>query len=262
MSGALTWKDEPAWLSKLTAESIEAGRLPLRDILRGALYYPASSFDWDPVKYLAGHIHSFVYVDFAHAEEDFENALRSPGFHGYRILGKRSVVERELLPRGWNAEPADQRDRMPPDWRDAHPKPFCTWVVLEHREEEECLGPSRFSLLYWSHDGVDAFRKLYEARGLAPRAVAIIQPGHGFGGNWTDFNDPRGPLAQAVLTNAAGLSKLLLCGGDHVSVDELAPCWPGYEDFLGPYPKAGGGHVGIWKRTTRRAGISTLEEKA
>ncbi len=38
--------------------------LPLRELLEGALYYPSSGTDGDPVKYMGTLIQSFVYTDY------------------------------------------------------------------------------------------------------------------------------------------------------------------------------------------------------
>lgn len=253
MIETLALKDGPAWLASLTAESIRSGRFPLRDILRGSLFYPASGFDGDPVKYLGGYVHSFIYADYGVDEEAFEHALQAPGFHGYRILGKRAVDEKCLAGRNWDPESVPPEERPRIELFQAHGTPFCSWVVFERLPDfDEWHGPSRFSLLYWWQDGMTAFQRLYVSRHLAPKALAIIQPGHGFGGNWTDFFDPEGALARVVLENTAGQPGLLLCGGDYVTPDMLEPCWPGYEKLLEVCPKTGGGCVGVWKRVARK----------
>jgi hypothetical protein len=256
MIGSLSWKDEPAWLSRLTAESIQNGRFPLRNILRNSLYYPASGFDGDPVKYLAGHIHSFIYVDYGQEEEAFERALHVPGFRGYRVLGKRAVAGKELIPRGWDLQSLPPWDRSPVEWPDAYGAPFCTWVVFERRPDiDDELGPSRFSLLYWWHEGVAAFQALYLSRRLAPKAVAIIQPGYGFGRNWTDFTEQDGVLARVVMNSPASQPRLLLFGGHSDEHNYLDPCWPGYGQCLGFLEKAGGGSIGVWERKTHQGHI-------
>lgn len=253
MIEALPWKDEPAWLTRLTAESIQNGPFPLRDILRGSLFYPASWFDGDPVQHLGGHIHSFVYADYGVDEDAFERALRAPGFRGYRILGKRAVDEKCLVGRNWDPESVHPEERPRVELFQASGTPFCTWVVFERLPDfNEWHGPFRFSLLYWCQEGVTAFQKLYVSRRLAPKGVAIIQPGYGFGGNWTDFFAPEGMLARVVLSNPAGQPGLLLCGGDYVAPDALEPRWPGYERLLGAYPKTGRGCVGVWKKVARQ----------
>lgn len=186
----------PLWLSRLTAESIESGPFPLREILRSSLYYPASGFDGDPVKYLAGDIHSFVYVDYGDGEEAFERELQTEGFKGYRLLGKRAVSEKSLTPRNWDRNVLPPEYRIPGAFPEADGAPFCTWIVLERLPGfDDNHGPARFSLVYWCHEGISAYLKLYFFRGIAPRAVAIIQSDYGFGGNWTAFADPNEILA-------------------------------------------------------------------
>lgn len=242
----------PLWLSRLTTESIQNGPFPLREILQSSLYYPASGFDGDPVKYLTGDIHSFVYVDYGDEEEAFERALQTEGFKGYRLLGKRAVPEKTLLPRNWDPDVLPPEYRLPDEFPEAYGTPFCTWIVLERLPGfDDEHGPARFSLLYWSHEGVSAFLKLYFFRGITPRAVAIIQPGYGFGGNWTAFADPNEILARVVLNNPAGQPKILLFGGHGRRNYYREPCWPDYRRCLGFLPKAGGGSIGIWERETR-----------
>ena len=46
--------DVPDWLARLSADTMISEAFPLRDILRDSLYYPASSFDGDPVAYARG----------------------------------------------------------------------------------------------------------------------------------------------------------------------------------------------------------------
>ena len=58
--------DVPEWLARVSADTMNSEAFLLHDILCDSLYYPASSFDGDPVVYLAGCIMSFIYVDFRH----------------------------------------------------------------------------------------------------------------------------------------------------------------------------------------------------
>ena len=56
----------PVRLTELNSDSILRSRFPLGELLRNSLFYPSSAFDGDPVKHLAGYIHSFIYVDYGH----------------------------------------------------------------------------------------------------------------------------------------------------------------------------------------------------
>ena len=241
----------PIWLSKLSADSIESDPFPLRQILQDSLYYPSSGFDGDPVRHLAGNILSFVYVDYGPDRDEFDSALRVQGFRGYEVLAQREVTERELTPHAWRPSPPLQSDGVPPNVQDQRKKAFCSWVVMQRQAEiPHDHGPERFSLLYLCADGAAAFQALYEANLAAPKAVAIIQPGHSFGGNWTDFTDARGILARSVLGNPAGQPELLLYGGYGSRDCFRDPCWPGWHGCPEPVcflEKAWGGRIGVWK---------------
>ena len=82
----------PPWLAHLTVESMQSDPFPLSDLLQNSLYYPAASFDGDPVKRLTGKFHSYIYVDYGHTREQLATALSQPGFRGYEILGRREVT--------------------------------------------------------------------------------------------------------------------------------------------------------------------------
>ncbi|MDP2109442.1 MAG: hypothetical protein Q8N48_03960 [Thiobacillus sp.] len=90
----------PAWLTKLSADSMKNDPFPLDRILRGSLFYPASGFDDDPIRHLSGSVRSFVYADYGLERDEFMRALDGPEFHGYEILGMREIDEAELAPHG------------------------------------------------------------------------------------------------------------------------------------------------------------------
>jgi hypothetical protein len=82
-----------------------------------------------------------------------------------------------------------------------------------------------------------------------PRSLAIIQPGTGFGGNWTDFRKSDGPLGQAVLNNPAGKPAFIYYGGDARGNGHYEDFdWLGYEKVLTiqPYGK-NFGQVAVWE---------------
>ena len=233
------------WLSRVDPATIQDAEFPLADILRDSLYYPASGFDGDPVRYLAGNVLSFVYVDYGHSRKELDDELTSPGFRGYEVIARRNVTERELTPRGWTPSFPSPADGDPSRYRDWMKKPFCSWIIMQRRMEMPAShGPKRFSLLYLCADGVAAFQALYVANGKFPAIVAVIQPGHGFGGNYTNFEDPERIFARSVLENPAGRPRFLLYGG--IARDEY-PCWPDYTERLRSLWKTGGGIIRVWQ---------------
>lgn len=235
----------PDWLIQMTQERMDRDPFPLHDLLSGSLYYPSSGFDGDPIAYLGGNHLSFVCVDYGEERKGLLAALEEPGFLGYRVLCHRPVLEAELPPMGWSPViPQGEFRRPPPGW--VRP-PFCEWVVLERDADfPDEHGPERFSLLFLCADGVAAFQALYVSNRVVPGTVAIIQPGTGFGGNWTDFTDPAGPLAEAVLGNPAGRPDILLHGGAGGRDNYMQPCWPQYAAHLGIL---GTTSIGVWRRT-------------
>lgn len=227
--------NQPDWLSCINPQST-MGNIRLEDVLYGSLYYPASGLDGDPIAYLAGNYVSFVYVDYCVSRDALWNELNSRGFRGYEVVAHRSVDLEKLVPVTPDF-PLPQRGSPAAKYRENMERPFCEWVILQRQDGfREGHGPQRFSLLYLCAEGVAAFRALYVANGLGPAAVAIIQPGTGFGLNWTDFEDQKGPFGTAVLENPGGKPDVLLFGGAlgpggrHYYEQ---PCWPEYSKSLG-----------------------------
>jgi len=244
-------KTVPAWLNAIDEASGATHPFPLKRILKNSLYYPSSEFDGDPVKFLAGNIHSFVYADYGHSEEELLQALANPGFLGYEPIATRSVTAHEL---NWSELPSYVIGTSNEDGLELYKKfvwikrPFCSWTILQRCENRPpSHGPSRFSLLYLCADGAAAYQALYVANAVAPKAIAVIQPGHSFGGNWTNFEDPGQILARTVAANPAGKPELLLYGGNGSRERFRQPCWPEYNEHVCFLDKHDHGTIGIWR---------------
>ena len=126
-------------------------------------------------------------------------------------------------------------------------EPYCSWSIFQRGEDVPSIhGPPRFSLLYLCADGVAAFQALYYANSLSPKAVAVIQPGTAFGGNWTDFDDPSGIFARTVFGNPKGSPQILLNGGRGNRDFFREPCWPSYTELICFLDKSRGGSIGVW----------------
>ena len=205
-------------LNKLTPETIARGEFPVRALLYNSVYYPASAFDGGVIRDCNvnrkdWNVLSFVYVDYKETQRSLSETEMP---RGYRLLGMRQLKEEELVPNGWTPQlPPNldieryQRMAMPYSRRHA----FATWMVFERLPEfGEDHGPERFSLIFLGADGVATYQALYWTNGMCPRAIAIIQPGTGFGGNWTDFFKKGAPLYWTVSHNPAGMPEYVYCG--------------------------------------------------
>ena len=168
----------------------------------------------------------------------------------------KSAVSAEFLSRG----------PVPPNEEDGNwgglewdlGAPFAVWSVHQRNAGlGNDHGPERFSLLYVCGDGVAAFQALYHGHRCRPRVVAIIQPGTGFGGNWTDFEDPARIFCRSVLGNPSGAPEYLLCEGwgkgrcEEFGKEYLSCCWPLYDELVRywtvgkPRPEV---KLALWKR--------------
>jgi len=242
MIQGLLKRETPEWLRQ---------DFPIREILKDSLYYPASARDGDPVRYLGGFIHSFVYVDYSIEHDDVLASLHDEHhrFRGYNLMWCREISERELAPNGWKPIPPDLE-------RDGNPKtriswmkrpPYALWAVLERRPEfGEDHGPDRLSLLFICGDGVATFQALYHGNHCAPEVVAIIQPGLGFGGNWTDFRNQDRIFGRSVLQNPYGKPNYLLYGGWNHNHEYRPACWPDFDEEI-DYWATPDGHIGLWR---------------
>ncbi len=243
-------KNVPLWLSSTDALKMQTEPFPREALLAGSLYYPACGSDGGPVKYLSRWFQSFVYVDYHYNREDFLFELQNRPFSRYRVLGTRRVTMAELAPRAGAsaALTRDELERASYNYKSYAKEPFCEWVVMERLETApKDSEPKRFSLLYLCADGAAAYQALYVSNSLHAGAIAVIQSGYGFGRNWTDYTDPRGPLSRVVMGNPAGTPEIYLSGGFGQRARLPAP-WPEYSSHLGWYDYHTNGNVGVWGR--------------
>ena len=205
-------------LNELTPETIAHGNFPVRELLYNSVYYPASAFDGGVIRDCNVNrkdweVLSFVYVDY---KETPRSLSETDMPRGYRLLGERQLTEAELVPDGWTPQIPPNFDMERYQNRVSHfasKHPFATWMVFERLPEfGENHGPKRFSLVFLCADGVAAYQALYWTHQMRPRAIAIIQPGTGFGGNWTDFFKKSDPFYWTVSHNPAGMPDCVYCG--------------------------------------------------
>ena len=57
--------ETPKWLQEIDASNINSVQFDIKQILKDSLYYPSAGYDGNPIKYFAGSIHSFIYIDYS-----------------------------------------------------------------------------------------------------------------------------------------------------------------------------------------------------
>jgi len=239
-------------LESLSQSDIEAGSLPLNLLLQDSLYYPSAGLDGAIVKHFSNQYQSFVMCDYAQGFDAFSKEVNH--FKGYQIVGQRALVEKELIPNGWDMQ-------IPPgvhleeylQYQSSFKTPFAHWAVYERLPEyDESHGVKRFSLLYIGGEGVATYQALYWSNKQTAKALAIVQPGTGFGLNYTDFRDSNKPLGWVVLQNTSGTPDTIIYGGIGNEYSDLN--WQDYkitETIISPYyniPDHPKGKATIWKR--------------
>lgn len=183
----------------------------IEEILGNSVFYPACGDDGLPVKYFNEHfaeygVNSYVYVDYAMNADRLRDIQN--GFRYYHIVEQTDLAEGDLVAPGTDyrkyasvltdEEIIRQKEVVYGMYRSSI-RPFARLIKYERNDDaDKVRGPERFTMLYIGAEGVAAYSALYSTRGIAPKAIAIIAPGTGFGGNYTDFYDPDSALLKLV----------------------------------------------------------------
>lgn len=201
------------WLLGLTKQGIEAEAFPLRKVLEGSLYYPASGLDGSPIRHWSIGVDSFVYADMSVTKASYESELSSGAFRGYQLLASKQLYPTDLTPVGWKSQiptclDADVYRRLVVDALSDGTGPFAIWSVFERSQDlNEAHGPQRFSLLYVRGEGCATYQALYNSNNVQPKVIALVRPGTGFGGNFGNFEQA---LLEVMESHLLGLPMQLL----------------------------------------------------
>ena len=224
----------------------------LINLLTNSLYYPACDLDGGVIKYCNEHygeigINSYVYADYGMEEKRLKDNL--DGFYGYYLKKSRTISPADL---GFDLfqlipECSDEDKERIHTWRQ---KPFARYAEFEKETDYwPEIGPNVFSLLYLCAEGITIYDKLYLTNGIAPKAMAIIQPGTAFGGNWTDYSDPHAPLASTVMKGKTMPTYFFFGGRGSFSYNDFM--WPEYRqiDAIDNYYRNSEGRVTVWQHS-------------
>ena len=223
----------------------------LKDLLNNSLFYPACDIDGGVVRYCTEHydrlgIDSFVYADYAVGRDRLIENLDT--FRGYHLLTTRELKPSDVgadrpipMPRGIRMREYRTYQR---DWQ-----PFGRWAVYERAEGFDAdHGPEHFSLLYLGAEGTAAYAGLYLNNAITPKALAVIQPGHAFGLNWTNFTNPNEPFTQTLYMGHS-MPEYIFYGGLGYDRYDTLP-WTGYQmiDRVDHYySMESGSSITVWK---------------
>lgn len=204
-------------LDNLTREDILCNDIPLTELLKDSVYYPASDLDGRPIEYCNTcwrdlGVNSFVYCDFNVREEALVCDLKTVS--GYSVLAHRRVSPKEYIPDDFCLElpGRDMGHYFSTFLGKGQAHPFAHWVVFERNpDRDESHGPERFSLLFVGGEGLATFQKLYCYNHIAPKMICFIQC-WGFAGNWTDFTAAENSFHRTILRHKESLPEWLCMG--------------------------------------------------
>lgn len=240
----------PSWLDALDLDAFEHQEFPRESFLTSCLFYPACHTDGGPVSYLGGLFHAFMYVDYEFKLDALKALLAENPFRGYHVAAQRMLRPEEL-----GTDELQYAPMLPKSvgrWRlmqMSDQRFFAYWIVLERDQDHAAdHGPQRMTLVFICHDGVRTYYELFRQQGLAPKALAIIQPGHGFGGNWCDFNKVGAPLYMAVMFGTHPKPQYLLHGGVGPSRAYPEAPWPEFTMMGDVVKEVRTGSFRIWSR--------------
>lgn len=203
-------------LTQLTREQIESSPIPMDELLKDSVYYPASRTDGRPIQYSNTiwrqlGVNSFVYCDFDVSERELMSDMQ--GMCGYRVFAHRRLRPEEYIPTDWKLEMAGDRYWDSFLGTKNGPKHYAHWIVFERKETKDVMhGPARFSFLFVCGEGLATFQQLYCSRRIAPRMLCFIQC-WGFAGNWTNFTGCGAPFHRTLMKYRDCIPEWL-CVGD------------------------------------------------
>ena len=179
--------------------------------LTNSVFYPACELDGTPVKFFNEHfaeygIDCYVYADYAMNGDKLEEVEET--FRYYHVASRHELKESDLTARGTDyrkyalilseEEIRRQKEIVFGMFGDTI-SPFGRMLVYERNSDVgPDRGPDRFTLIYVGGEAVATYAALYRIRDIAPKALAIIHPGTGFGGNYTDFFNPDAAFMKLI----------------------------------------------------------------
>ena len=212
-------------LAELTPQMIMDGPVPMDNLLKDSVYYPACLNDGRPITlcntaWRRLSVNSYVYCDFGMGVDEFLADIGT--MYGYHLLAQRLLDPSEYIPEGWQGEFIPPRTKFGGggywDTLGVRKQPHgACWAVLERDHDISPIhGPERLSILYVCGEGLATFQQLYCSRGLAPKMICFIQC-WGFACNWTDFSAPGAPFHRTILKHPECTPEWL-CLGYHNNV--------------------------------------------
>jgi hypothetical protein len=177
----------PDWLRKIGENPNHDWEIPINELLKDSLYYPACGFNGTPIKYLAGNVLSFVYADYMSTINEVRDNLLGTngdrGLKGYELTYQKEFQLSEIVLPNWQVPEITKIEGAymnieKLNERLSEMEEFAIWCVYKRKSEyDEKHGPELISLVYFINEMNIIYDALYNANKIVPKVLVIIQPG-------------------------------------------------------------------------------------
>lgn len=257
---ALSHEPIPSWLNNYRV----GDPINFSDVFKDSIYYPACGLDPDVMSLCMGYGHSFIYVDnlclweSVGKEDVYEFINNFYVFGAFKKIFQAEFSKSDLIGgHSFDNEELQYGDGDPTNG--LTPKDFFsiltifqpkqgnrTWTHGDRSIKLHVYEPLVF--LYVCADGCFSYKDFYYSHNVAPRGVAIIQPGDAFGGNWTSYYDRDKIFGRNVMNHPAGIPDILISGGRDSRGGYFRGCiWPEYSERL-YYSRLNQKGLAVWTR--------------
>lgn len=199
--------------------------------------YPGAGLDFQPLQMFGRthFAHCFIHVDYGIERTVVTQAIasRATGLTGYFGVDRLFLRSSELAPVGW--VPHILRMELGEDpYRYSTIKPYAFIQILQRAPEYgDSHGPLRIACLHIGGCAVSSYDAIY-CQGRRKPPVALVIQDHGYGGNWTRFD--QGGFLRELASRTKQFPDYLL-----VAVNQSTP-WLGYQDVFANNQFFGGAH--------------------
>ncbi len=259
-------------IHKITKENF-GSMFNIKDILSDSVYYPASGIDAKDIELLSENFCSFIHTDYSIPKDIVKAAMSSHFEHiGYDLIGIKNISKAELIPKGKQTQYSPIKDfekerlsniSISDKFYGNNLKFYALWSVYELNPQKTNITKrkaKRFSLLHIGGEACSIFDATYINNKINPSSVVIINPGGGYGDNWTKFENPDFRFYQNIKFNAennkAKMPSFILTNNT-ISVNNDV-FWP---DYL--FDRSLYGHYNLYKKkeNMRKNNINKKQNK-
>ena len=199
-----------SWIDNITKENFDQS-FNIKSIIIDSTFYPASGIDATNIEALSCFTKSFIHVDYSVPKTVVLKALTEDFIPvGYEVIGLKVIEHEDLIPFQFipGKIPRLKSESKRITFLNNSKKnlvPFSVWAVYSLNENstyKKANKIKRFSILHIGGEACDAFKFLYVHYKTNPTAIAILNPGEGYGDNWTKFTDTESPFYKLLEVNS------------------------------------------------------------